>query len=80
MIKDYDINIPSSLILDELRNYILVGDNNRMQAATGHYDDTVMALAITCEAYRTHSNSLTNQRFSFGELNQHTYADQTNWL
>ena len=51
-----------------------------MQAAAGHYDDTVMALAITCEAYRTHSNSLTNQRFSFGELNQHTYADQTNWL
>jgi hypothetical protein len=80
MIKDYDINIPSSLILDELRNYILVGDNNRMQAATGHYDDTVMALAITCEAYRTHSNSLTNQRFSFGELNQHTYTDETNWL
>jgi len=80
MIKDYDINIPSSLVLDELRNYILVGENNRMQAATGHYDDTVMALAITCEAYRTHSRSLTNQRFSFGELNQHTHADETNWL
>ena len=80
MIKDYDISIPSSLILSELKNYILVGENNRMQAAAGHHDDTVMATAITCEAYRTHGNSLTNRKFSFGEMNQHTYTDDTNWL
>ena len=80
MIKDYDISIPSSLILSELKNYILVGENNRMQAAAGHHDDTVMATAIACEAYRTHGNSLTNRKFSFGEMNQHTYTDDTNWL
>ena len=51
-----------------------------MQAAAGHHDDTVMATAITCEAYRTHGNSLTNRKFSFGEMNQHTYTDDTNWL
>ena len=80
MIKDFDINIPSQLVLDELRNYILVGDNNKMTAAAGHHDDTVMALAIACEVYRTHGHSLTNHSFSFGEVNQMHYNDDTNWL
>ena len=61
----------------------LKGSKKFLQISVGvstQYDDTVMALAIGCEAYRTHGHSLTNQRFSFGELNQHTHTDETNWL
>jgi len=80
LIKDFDINIPSQLMLDELRNYILVGDNQKMQAAPGHHDDTVMALAICCEAWRTHGNTLTNRAFSFGETNNYSTQADTNWI
>ena len=80
LIKDYDINIPSQIILDELRNYILVGDNQKMTAAPGHYDDTVMALAICCEAWRTHGHALTNRAFSFGESNNYSTQIETNWI
>ena len=80
MIKDEDIMIPSQMVLDELRNYILVGDSQKMGAAPGHHDDTVMALAIACEAYRTHSGALTNKKFSFDETIGYGYVDGTNWL
>ncbi|MBC8550315.1 MAG: hypothetical protein H8D23_11790, partial [Candidatus Brocadiales bacterium] len=80
LIKDFDINIPSQFMLDELRNYILVGDNQKMQAAPGHHDDTVMALAICCEAWRTHGNALTNRAFSFGETNNYLTQDNTTWI
>ena len=80
MIKDEDLMIPSQMILDELRNYIVVGDNGKMTAAPGHHDDTVMALAIACEAYRTHSSSLTNKKFTFDETINYGYTDDTNWL
>lgn len=80
LIKDFDINIPSQFMLDELRNYILVGENQKMQAAPGHHDDTVMALAIACEAWRTHGATLTNRAFSFGETNNYSTQPETNWI
>jgi len=79
MIEDEDIAIPSVLAIEELRNFI-VTPQGKPEASVGHHDDIVMSLAITCEAYRTHGNSLTNRTFSWGELN-HTYQiEETRWL
>ena len=80
LIKEADIGIPSSFVITELRNYIIVGDNGKMQASVGHHDDTVMATAIACEAYRTHSGALTNKKFSFDETLSYNYIDDTNWI
>ena len=80
MIKDEDIMIPSQMILDEIRNYIVVGDSQKMGAAPGHHDDTVMALAIACEAYRTHSGMLSNKKFTFDETVNYGHVDGTKWL
>jgi hypothetical protein len=84
MIKDFDINIPSRIILDELKDYVVhqtISGGTKMGAATGKHDDTVMALAICCEAYRTDGDKLTLNRFSWGETN--LYSDthkETHWL
>jgi len=53
MVKDFDIKIPSLTILDELRDYVVhqtITGGTKMGAAVGKHDDTVMALAICCEA------------------------------
>ena len=83
MVKDFDIKIPSLTILDELRDYVVhqtITGGTKMGAAVGKHDDTVMALAICCEAYRTDGDRLTKNRFSWSETNQAEYADSTNWL
>jgi hypothetical protein len=79
MIEDEDIAIPSALAIAELRNFI-VTPQGKPQASVGHHDDIVMALAITCEAYRTHGHALTNKSFSWGELNTSYQNNDTNWL
>jgi hypothetical protein len=79
MIEDEDIAIPSSLIIEELRNFIIT-PSGKAEASVGHHDDMVMSLAITCEAYRTHGHSLTNQTFSWGEINSQYQAPDTKWL
>jgi len=79
MIEDEDIAIPSSLIIEELRNFIIT-PNGKAEASVGHHDDMVMSLAITCEAYRTHGHSLTNQTFSWGEINSQYQTPDTKWL
>jgi len=84
MIKDFDINIPSRIILDELKDYVVhqtISGGTKMGAAVGKYDDTVMSLAICCEAYRTDGDKLTLNRFSWGETNLHSEAHlETHWL
>jgi len=79
MIEDEDIAIPSALAIEELRNFI-VTPQGKPEASLGHHDDLVMAMAITCEAYRTHGHSLTNQTFSWGELNTNYQINDTKWL
>ena len=79
MIEDEDIMIPSSLLLEELRNFI-VTESGKAEASTGHYDDMVMSLAIACEAYRTHGHALTNKAFSWGEMNTLYEQPDTKWL
>ena len=79
MIEDEDILIPCDLELDELRNFI-VTESGKAEASTGHYDDMVMSLAITCEVYRTHGHALTNKSFSWGEINTLFEQPETKWL
>lgn len=79
MIEDEDITIPSSMLLEELRNFI-VTESGKAEASTGHYDDMVMSLAITCEVYRTHGHALTNTSFSWGEMNTLYKQPDTKWL
>jgi len=79
MIDDEDIMIPCSMILDELRNFI-VTPTGKAEASVGHHDDMVMSLAITCEVYRTHGHALTNRSFSWGEINLNNMTDDTKWL
>ena len=83
MVKDFDINIPSLVILNELKDYVVhetLSGGTKMGAAVGKNDDTVMALAICCEAFRTDGNRLTLNRFSWSETNQSSYVQDTNWL
>ena len=79
MIEDEDIMIPSDLLIDELRNFI-VTPSGKAEASTGHYDDMVMSLAIACEVYRTHGHALTNKSFSWGETNTLFEQPDTKWL
>ena len=84
MIKDFDINIPSRKILDELKDYVVhqtISGGTKMGAAVGKHDDSVMALAICCEAYRTDGDKLTLNRFSWGETNAYSETHkETHWL
>ena len=79
MIDDEDIMIPSAMVLEELRNFI-VTESGKAEASTGHYDDMVMSLAIACEVYRTHGHALTNKSFNWGETNQLYTQPDTKWL
>ena len=76
-ISDFDLEVVDEYVLDELKNYISVG-GVKTEAAPGHYDDTVMALAIAYEAYRTDGHKLTAQGFNFG--NYAGNAPKTKWL
>lgn len=79
MIEDEDVSLPSSMLVEELRNFI-VTPQGKSEASVGHHDDMVMSLAITCEAYRTHGHALTNKTFSWGEVNSQYQQPDTRWL
>ena len=63
-IEEDDININSDVIVQELRTYVSA-DNGSTNALAGNFDDTVMALAIAFEAYRTHQHRLTDDKVSW---------------
>jgi len=78
-IEDHDIWIPSKTILGELRTYV-AADNGSTNALAGNYDDTVMALAIALEAYRTHQHRLTDDTVSWKEKVGQLQEENTQWL
>ena len=83
MLKDFDIKVPSLVMLNELKDYVVhetLSGGTKMGAAVGKHDDTVMALAICCEAYRTDGDRLTLNRFSWSESNQASFQPESNWL
>ena len=49
-------------------------------ALSGNFDDTVIALAIALEAYRTHQHRLTDDMVSWKERTGPMMEDNTKWL
>ena len=78
-IEEHDIEIHSDIIISELRTYVSA-DNGSTNALTGNYDDTIMALAIAFEAYRTHQHRLTNDLVSWKDKIGQIEEDTTTWL
>src|SRR6056300_1202532 len=78
-IEEHDIEISSDIIISELRTYVS-SENGSTNALAGNYDDTVMALAIAFEAYRTHQHRLTNDLVSWKDKIGTIQEDTTTWL
>lgn len=78
-IEDYDIDIKSDIILSELKTYV-AAENGSTNALPGNYDDTVIALAIALEAYRTHQHKLTDDLVSWRDKVGQLEEDNTQWL
>lgn len=80
LIEDMDIQIPSDIIIQELKDYV-ANDNGKTEAIQGSHDDTIMAVAIAMETLRTHSDRLTNDRVSWREKTSGlNMEDSTLWL
>ena len=78
-IEEHDIGLHSDVILSELRTYVSA-ENGSTNALAGNYDDTVMALAIAFEAYRTHQHRLTTDTVSWKDRVGEIQEDSTTWL
>ena len=78
-IEEHDIEIASDVILSELRTYVSA-ENGSTNALAGNYDDTVMALAIAFEVYRTHQHRLTTDTVSWKDKIGEIQEDETTWL
>ena len=78
-IDEQDIMIPSAYILQELKDFVQT-ETGRQEAADGCHDDSVMALAISCEALRTHGHMLMNDRVSWKDRVGTFQQDNTNWM
>ena len=78
-IEEDDLGIYSDTIVGELRTYV-AAENGSTNALAGNYDDTVMALAIAFEAYRTHQHRLTNDTVSWKDRIGPIVEENTQWL
>jgi len=78
-IKERDVKIPDSILIQELKEFI-ISNNGKAEALPGCHDDTVIATAIALEVYRTHADKLTNTKIDFGSSFNQTIIDNTQWL
>jgi len=78
-VEEADLWIPSDIIVGEMRTYVSA-DNGSTGAMAGNFDDTVMALAIAFEAYRTHQHRLTDDKVSWREKAGSFEQENTVWL
>ena len=78
-IEDYDVDIKSDIIIGELKTYV-AEENGATNALPGNFDDTVIALAISLEAYRTHQHKLVNDNVSWRDKIGQIQEDNTKWL
>jgi len=78
-IEEDDLGIFSDIIVQELRTYVSA-DNGSTNAMAGNFDDTVMALAIAFEAYRTHQHKLTDNKISWRDKAGSFEQENTVWL
>jgi len=72
-----DIAVWSSEVVEELKDYVS-DDKGKTSASRGGTDDTVMALAIAAEVYRTHQHRLSTDRVGFESV--FIPERQTNWI
>lgn len=77
-IKNREIPLTDQEVIDELKSFILT-DSGKMEAMPGSHDDSVMALAIALEGYRTHQHRLSATRVGFQQQTS-DIADDTNWF
>jgi len=78
-VEEEDLGIFSDIIVQELRTYVSA-DNGSTNAMAGNFDDTVMALAIAFEAYRTHQHRLTDNKVSWRDKAGSFEQENTVWL
>ena len=78
-IEEYDLGIWSETIIQELKTYVSA-ENGSTMALSGNFDDTVIALAIALETYRTHQHRLTDNMVSWKERIGPIMEDNTKWL
>jgi len=78
-IEEDDIWIPSNIMVEELKTYVS-SENGSTNALAGNFDDTVMALAIAFEAYRTHQHRLTDTNVSWRDKIGQFEQEKTVWL
>ena len=79
LVEDLDIDVPSEIIIQELKDYI-ANDNGKTEALSGSHDDTIMAIAIAMEVLRTHSDRLTSDTVSWRDKTNSYMEDSTTWL
>lgn len=79
LITDEAINIPSNIMIQELKDYIST-ETGKTEASPGTHDDTVMALAMGCEVLRTHYDRLVLNRLSWKDRVGSWEQDNTQWL
>lgn len=79
LIADEAINIPSNIMIQELKDYISTS-TGKTEASPGTHDDTVMALAMGCEVLRTHYDKLVLNRMSWRDRVGEWEQDNTAWL
>lgn len=79
LIENEEVNVPSNIMIQELKDYIST-DTGKTEAAAGCNDDTVIALAIGCEVLRTHVDRLQSNNVPWStRVSQYT-EDETTWL
>lgn len=76
-IDNDEIAIWSRDVVNELRDYVS-DDKGKTNASKGSTDDSVMALAIAAEVYRTHIHRLSTERVGFDNI--YIPERQTNWI
>lgn len=79
LIENEEVNIPSNIMIQELKDYIST-DTGKTEAAAGSNDDTVIALAIACEVLRTHWDKLQSANVPWASRVSQYTEDETSWL
>ncbi len=80
LIENEEINIPSNVMIQELKDYVSTA-TGKTEAAPGCYDDTVMALAMGCEVLRTHWDKLSRSNVSWRQrTGAIDFSNDTKWL
>lgn len=79
LIENEELNVPSNIMIQELKDYISTS-TGKTEAAPGTHDDTVMALAMACEVLRTHYDRLSSNKVSWSQRTSEYTTDNTEWL